>query len=176
MPLTILVADDSRTVLQAVALIVGKDHRLLTASSLQGMQAILREQAVDIIMIDHSLAGGDVLSWCQSFTSKVPVIILGGPQTQQSPWQAAGAFLVLPKPFLAQDFLACVKQAMEHSTRATVHAMQQDTPTAEPHPLNPTELQAAIMQTIEKVAWEVVPALAETLIKEELQRFMQKNP
>lgn len=171
MPLTILIADDSRTVQQAIALIAGQEYSLVAVYDHAGLTNAMQETSPDMVMVDHTLPGGDTRQWCQSFTTKVPLVVLGNAQTDTASWQEVGAFTVLKKPFLAQDFLACVKQAIEQKAKATLDAMQPAVP-----PINQLEIQAAIRAAVEKVVWEVVPAMAETMIKEEIERLMQKNP
>jgi len=90
---------------------------------------------------------------------------LGDLGVESAPAQpAAPAAPAAPAPAAPAVAAAAQAPVVEQATQAVAAAGTGDSPEA---------ISAAARDIIEKVVWEVVPELAETLIREEIQRLMQ---
>jgi CheY-like chemotaxis protein len=103
---TVLVVDDSPAIHELVGAALGPAFRVLAAWHGDEGLAAAREHRPDLILMDVEMPGLNGIEACRRLTadpelSHIPVVIITGDSDPER-WQqarAAGAALLLPKPF-----------------------------------------------------------------------------
>src|SRR3954470_24906123 len=141
MPKNLLLADDSRTIQQAVRMIFAREDVRLTAVE-DGEAALqaARESRPDLIIADVTMPrlGGDEL--CQRVRAdtalkEVPVLLLGGGVPfDPAKAMAVGANGHMPKPFDSGKLIDQVKQILANPRAAMVPAAAPAPAAARPAP------------------------------------------
>ena len=115
---TVLVADDSKTIRQIVAMALkGAPYTLVEADSASALRQAL-EQQIDLVLLDYYMPDGDGMELCRAIKSQrgLPVVMLGGTYKPFDPKQAqqAGADGVVMKPFKTDQLLNAMRDALEN--------------------------------------------------------------
>ena len=124
MPKNLLVADDSKTIQQAVSMTFAREDVKITSVA-DGEQALQRakEQKPDLILADVSMPKLGGYELCQKVRADaglrdVPVLLLGGgAPVDPAKAMAVGANGHMPKPFDSQKLIDQVKQILANPTR-----------------------------------------------------------
>jgi two-component system OmpR family response regulator len=116
----ILIVDDDQDILALLSEFFRKHaHPVSVARDGASMFAALKEQPIDLIVLDLMLKGEDGFSLCRRLreTSKTPVIMLTamGDHTDRVVGLEIGADDYLVKPFDARELLARVKAVLRRS-------------------------------------------------------------
>jgi two-component system, OmpR family, response regulator len=100
----------------------------------QEMWAILKEQSVDLIVLDLMLPGDDGLTLCRELrakeeTKKIPIIMLTarGGETDRVVGLEMGADDYVPKPFSARELLARIRSVLRRSRTESITATENQT-------------------------------------------------
>ena len=116
MPKTLLLADDSRTIQQAVKMtFAGEDVKLITASDGEAALQAAKQSKPDLILADVTMPKLSGYELCQRVRSEtslkdVPVLLLGGPAPiDPAKAMAVGANGHMPKPFDSAKLIEHVK-------------------------------------------------------------------
>lgn len=114
----ILVVDDDSMNLTRTRIILGKDYDVLLAESGPEALDILRDDIVDMVLLDIDMPGMngiETFERMKTFASRVPVIFLTASGLEQDVHSAIklGAVNYLKKPFPPQELLKRVKQELE---------------------------------------------------------------
>jgi two-component system NtrC family response regulator len=116
---TILVIDDE-PVLQDVlgSLLTGDGYEYLQATTAADGMQILREEEVDVVLLDLMLpdrSGLDLLPDIKEFDPHLPVVVITAYSSVESAIEAMrrGAFHYVPKPFNNEEVLHLVRRAFE---------------------------------------------------------------
>src|SRR2546428_10298924 len=116
MPKTLLLADDSRTIQQAVSMtFAGEDVKLITASDGEAALQAAKQSKPDLILADVVMPklGGYELGQrvrADAALKDVPVLLLGGPTPiDPAKAMAVGANGHMPKPFDSAKLIEHVK-------------------------------------------------------------------
>jgi len=120
----VLVVEDEellRTILRR--LLEGEDYRVLTADSAESALRVFAENDVDLTLSDIKMAGMDgieLLSSIRSIDPAAPVIMMTAFSSVDTAVAALrhGAYDYITKPFINEDLLQRVKNAVEHHTLA----------------------------------------------------------
>ena len=173
MSAAILAADRSRTVQHAIRLVLEPaGHLVRTASTGDEAWQSVQQQPPDLVMASTSLESLNGYQLAERMRKDpalrhVPLLLLVG---QSDPFDDARAFACgavghLETPFFSDELEQQVHEALDASSKPPeghVHVVA--APSLSP------EVEAAIRQAVEKVAWEVVPLIAETFVAEMLKR------
>ena len=117
----ILVVDDHRDIRQAVGQIVERDgYRASTAANGHEMRRILKNDTVDLIVLDLMLPGEDGLTLCRQLRAQpcgVPVIILTakGDEIDRVVGLETGADDYVAKPFSGRELLARIRAVLRRT-------------------------------------------------------------
>ena len=116
----VLVVEDDREVSVLVARFLrSNDIRVSTTSDSRGMDAVLRDTRVDLIVLDLMLPGEDGLSVCRRLraTSGVPIIMLTAKaeDIDRIVGLEMGADDYLTKPFNPRELLARIRSVLRRS-------------------------------------------------------------
>ena len=119
----ILVVDDDRDILSLLTGFLRKhSHDVTVAADGVAMFAALRDQSIDLVVLDVMMPGEDGFSLCRRLraASKVPVIMLTamGDHTDRVVGLELGADDYLVKPFDTRELLARVKAVLRRATDA----------------------------------------------------------
>ena len=116
---TVLVIDDE-PVLQDVlgSLLKGDGFEYLQATTAADGQRVLREEEVDVVLLDLMLpdrSGLDLLPDIKEFDPHLPVVVITAYSSVESAIEAMrrGAFHYVPKPFKNEEVLHLVRRAAE---------------------------------------------------------------
>src|SRR5437773_6168017 len=116
MPKTLLLADDSRTIQQAVNMtFAGEDVKLITASDGEAALQAAKQSKPDLILADVTMPKLSGYELCQRVRGEaslkdVPVLLLGGPAPiDPAKAMAVGANGHMPKPFDSAKLIEHVK-------------------------------------------------------------------
>jgi two-component system response regulator PilR (NtrC family) len=116
---TVLVIDDE-PVLQDVlgSLLTGDGFDYLQATTAADGQRVLREEEVDVVLLDLMLpdrSGLDLLPDIKEFDPHLPVVVITAYSSVESAIEAMrrGAFHYVPKPFKNEEVLHLVRRAAE---------------------------------------------------------------
>ncbi len=118
MPRTVLVVDDSSTIQEAVRhALAGEPWDTVGAASGEAAEAELRAGRVDVVLCDVDLRGEDGLGVCRRIREAtpgrtVPVVLMGARVTPAAA-AAAGATVILTKPFSSEELLGALQEAVE---------------------------------------------------------------
>jgi DNA-binding NtrC family response regulator len=119
---TVLVIDDE-PVLQDVlgSLLTGDGYDYLQATTAADGLQILREEEVDVVLLDLMLpdrSGLDLLPDIKEFDPHLPVVVITAYSSVESAIEAMrrGAFHYVPKPFKNEEVLHLVRRAFERRT------------------------------------------------------------
>jgi hypothetical protein len=127
----------------------------------------------DLLIIDQGLG--------QGFSADCPLVFLNAKETQAP--SSGSKISYLKKPFDSQGFLMAIQHALAADQRAPAKVSAPLPPMeglrapASPSPtlnINQDEIRQMARKVIEEIAWEVVPELAESIIREEIRRLTQK--
>ncbi len=202
---TILLADDSKTVQRAAEMVLAKEEfKLVGVKGGPELIETAKSQQPNVIIIDHALPNGSLSEMCGALkadpkTAAIPVIALtsANARLDQNQLKTLGVVGLLPKPFDSEQLLTSLQNAVTVSVQAAAasqHFAEQPTLVPPPPfmqkqpvaakeaakdpalPLDKSRIEAMTREIIERVVWEVVPQMAETLIREEINRLMHKNP
>lgn len=116
----ILVVDDHKEIRELVAKFLKKDgFRASTAPDGRGMQKILTESNIDLIVLDLMLPGDDGLTLCRQLRSEsaIPVIMLTakGEEIDRVLGLEMGADDYVTKPFSSRELLARIKAVLRRA-------------------------------------------------------------
>ena len=197
----ILLADDSVTIQKVVELtFLDQDVEVETVSSGEEAVERLASTRPDVVIADVHMPGVDGYEVCRESKRAAPgrpVLLLVGTFEPFDPqeYESSGADAYLKKPFDSQELL---RQVDELVSAAASRAVPEEAPAAEPaaapapEATAPTASSAAgdgglsdaevervarrvaeILgeKAVRDVAWEVVPDLAEVVIRERLQEL-----
>ncbi len=123
---TIVVAEDSRTMREAIRRVLEPEgYQLLFASGGADGLKLARQATPNLVLADSSLAGGDA-AWLigqlkgEAALSSVPVVVLHGPKETVSEKDRIrlGAVDSLGKPFSASELLETVMRALHRPKAA----------------------------------------------------------
>jgi two-component system OmpR family response regulator len=120
-PPHILVVDDHREIRQAVGQIVERDgYRVSTAGNGTEMRRTLKNDDVDLVVLDLMLPGEDGLTLCRELRSRpdsIPVIILTaiGDEIDRVVGLETGADDYVAKPFSGRELLARIKAVLRRT-------------------------------------------------------------
>src|SRR5436853_3167500 len=125
MPKTLLLADDSRTIQQAVSMtFAGEDVKLITASDGEAALQAAKQSKPDLILADVTMPKLSGYELCQRVRGEaslkdVPVLLLGGPAPiDPAKAMAVGANGHMPKPFDSGKLIEQVKQILANPKAA----------------------------------------------------------
>ncbi len=118
----ILAIDDDETILDVVSAILSKKgHGVIMATNTQDGLAILKEEAVDILLLDVVMPGRGGLDFLMELRRdypKLPVIVMSGKiRTDMNPFKALatqfGAVCILAKPFSTDELNDAVEGVLK---------------------------------------------------------------
>eukprot|EP01042_Synura_sphagnicola_P007569 gene7569-9694_t len=114
---TLLVVDDDLSIRSLLAFNLGTSgFRVLTAPNVSEMRRLLKQQHVDVLILDVMMPGEDGLSACRSLDRDggPPVILLSalGEETDRILGLESGADRYLPKPCSYREILAHVRTVL----------------------------------------------------------------
>src|SRR6184192_202478 len=125
MPKTLLLADDSRTIQQAVNMtFAGEDVKLITASDGEAALQAAKQSKPDLILADVLMPRLGGYELCQRVRADaalkdVPVLLLGGgAPVDPAKAMAVGANGHMPKPFDSGKLIEQVKQILANPRAA----------------------------------------------------------
>ena len=118
-PPLLLVVDDEMGVRESLKMVLGKEFRLIEASSVETALAQVAESRPDLVLLDMIMPKSDGLVVLQRIKEIHPgcaVIILTGVNSQQLATKAleGGAFDFIGKPFDIVDLRQKVARAIDH--------------------------------------------------------------
>lgn len=128
--LHILIVDDNPEIRELLArFLADHNYRVSTAADGKEMKQVLRDAAIDLIVLDLMLPGEDGLTLCRNLRAKsdMPVIMLTamGEETDRIIGLEMGADDYLAKPFNPRELLARIKAVMRRTNHlpetATTH-------------------------------------------------------
>lgn len=195
MPVQILLADDSVTIHKVIAMtFAGEDYDITAVDNGNDALVKAREIMPGIIIADVVMPQKNGYELCEAIKNdpelkNIPVLLMAGTfetfdEGLSSKVRADGC---VTKPFESQTLIRKVKELIDARVKAdeaakeTEHA---DPAVARPAvhaqiPVSEEQLRAALSQisreVIEKIVREVVPDMAEMLIKEEIKRLQNKQ-
>lgn len=120
-PPHILVVDDHQEIRQAVAQIVERDgYRVSTAANGNEMRRVLKNESVDLVVLDLMLPGDNGLALCRELRSRpgfIPVIILTakGDEIDRVVGLETGADDYVAKPFSGRELVARIKAVLRRT-------------------------------------------------------------
>src|SRR5205085_1421185 len=139
MPKTLLLADDSRTIQQAVSMtFAGEDVKLITASDGEAALQAAKQSKPDLILADVTMPKLSGYELCQRVRGEaslkdVPVLLLGGPPPiDPAKAMAVGANGHMPKPFDSAKLIEHVKTILANPKAKPVIAPASSTPPRPP--------------------------------------------
>lgn len=117
----LLVVDDDREIRDLLAnYLAGEGFRVLTASSGDGIQRLLSEHRVHLLILDLMLPGEDGLTICRRIraTSGIPIIILSArsDEIERIVGLEMGADDYVTKPFNPRELVARIKAVLWRTT------------------------------------------------------------
>src|SRR3954465_11606199 len=126
----VLVVDDDPTIRQLVSDYLGQNElRVSAAADSRAMQAILEEQAVDLVVLDLKLGGEDGMALARRLRdeSQIPIVMLTGraEEADRVMGLELGADDYLTKPFSPRELLARIR-TIPRRRRAEVHQGKPD--------------------------------------------------
>src|SRR5205814_6930567 len=137
MPKTLLLADDSKTIQQAVSMtFAGEDVKLITASDGEAALQAAKQSKPDLILADVLMPRLGGYELCQRVRADaalkdVPVLLLGGPAPiDPAKAMAVGANGHMPKPFDSGKLIEQVKQILANPRVAARPAAAAPAPAA----------------------------------------------
>src|SRR5436309_2007731 len=141
MPKTLLLADDSRTIQQAVNMtFAGEDVKLITASDGEAALQAAKQSKPDLILADVTMPKLSGYELCQRVRGEaslkdVPVLLLGGPAPiDPAKAMAVGANGHMPKPFDSAKLIEHVKTILANPKAKPVMAPAFSAPSKPPAP------------------------------------------
>src|SRR5205085_1192188 len=141
MPKTLLLADDSRTIQQAVSMtFAGEDVKLITASDGEAALQAAKQSKPDLILADVTMPKLSGYELCQRVRGEaslkdVPVLLLGGPAPiDPAKAMAVGANGHMPKPFDSAKLIEHVKTILANPKAKPVIAPAAAGPSKPPPP------------------------------------------
>src|SRR5438128_9954675 len=139
MPKTLLLADDSKTIQQAVSMtFAGEDVKLITGSDGEAALQADKQSRPDLILADVLMPRLGGYELCQRVRADaalkdVPVLLLGGPAPiDPAKAMAVGANGHMPKPFDSGKLIEQVKQILANPRVAARPAAPAGAPAAKP--------------------------------------------
>lgn len=129
----ILLADDHAIFRQGLKLLLQSQPGMRVvaeAASLEGVQPALRQQAIDLLILDYHMPGGEssaMLGYCKQRYPKLKVIALTGTQSGivLKQLRDARADAVVLKDCSSIELLHCIAQVMNGKTVVSVAVQQQ---------------------------------------------------
>jgi len=117
----LLVVDDDREIRDLLAnYLAGEGFRVLTASSGEGIQRLLSEHRIHLLILDLMLPGEDGLTICRRIraTSAIPIIILTArtEEVERIVGLEMGADDYVTKPFNPRELVARIKAVLWRTT------------------------------------------------------------
>ncbi len=118
---SILVVDDERDICHMVSEILqDQGYNVKTALNKDSAIKIIEETGItmvitDIWMQENEHAGIELLEWCKSYNSLIPVLIMSGHGTIETAMSAAknGAFDFIEKPFNTDRLLLLIEKSLK---------------------------------------------------------------
>ena len=157
---TILICDDDQGMRDTIAAILGRDYRVLTVSSGEAGLVILRQEDVDVILLDVRLpgiSGFDVLKIVKENYSLVECIMISAINEVETAVQAMkhGAYHYITKNFDYDELRSLVRNACERQDLSrqviTLSAQVAEQSDREFH-LGPSKQIHDIVELVRKVA------------------------
>lgn len=120
----VLIVDDDEAVLAVVAAILKKcGHQVLMAENAETAVSLLRENTVDLMVLDVVLPGQggmELLLDIRKESREIPVIIMSGKvRTELLPFkilaQQFGVACILTKPFTSSELIEAIDAALKAS-------------------------------------------------------------
>src|SRR3954469_19657961 len=137
MPKTLLIADDSQTIQQAISMIfAGEDVKLVAASDGEAALQTAKQAKPDLILADVTMPKLSGYELCQKVRADaaikdVPVLLLGGgAPIDPAKAMAVGANGHMPKPFASGKLIEQVKQILANPRVAARPAAAAPAPAA----------------------------------------------
>ena len=157
---TVLICDDDQGMRDTIAAILGRDYRVLTVSSGEAGLALLRQEDVDLILLDVRLpgiSGFDVLRIVKENYSLVECIMISAINEVETAVQAMkhGAYHYITKNFDYDELRSLVRNACERQDLnrqvITLSAQVAEQSDREFH-LGPSKQMHDIVELVTKVA------------------------
>jgi DNA-binding NtrC family response regulator len=157
---TVLICDDDQGMRDTIAAILGRDYRVLTVSSGEAGLAVLRQEDVDLILLDVRLpgiSGFDVLRIVKENYSLVECIMISAINEVETAVQAMkhGAYHYITKNFDYDELRSLVRNACERQDLnrqvITLSAQVAEQSDREFH-LGPSKQMHDIVELVHKVA------------------------
>lgn len=130
-PRVLLVEDDEEIATMVIEMLTENGLEALAVGSAANMDAILRKQSFDLIVLDAMLPGEDGFSICRRLraSSTIPIVMLTalGDEINRIVGIELGADDYITKPFHPREFMARIKALLR---RASYGAEQPSHPTA----------------------------------------------
>lgn len=130
-PRVLLVEDDEEIAAMVIEMLTENGLEALAVGSAANMDAILRKQSFDLIVLDAMLPGEDGFSICRRLraSSTIPIVMLTalGDEINRIVGIELGADDYITKPFHPREFMARIKALLR---RASYGAEQPSHPTA----------------------------------------------
>lgn len=178
--------DESNTVRQAVEMVTRheKGFEVKTFSDADSCHAAIKRLRPAALLVDGTLA--DSLSWISmGELVSIPLVKLRAVPD-------ADAADELKKPFNSRMLVDCIQQAFDRGEAQAPTSLQdlmevtEEAAGREPRPflgsqqadipsMSTETMEALARKTIEEVVWEVVPKLAESMLKEAIEKEMAKR-
>jgi DNA-binding NtrC family response regulator len=157
---TVLICDDDQGMRDTIAAILGRDYRVLTVSSGEAGLALLRQEDVDLILLDVRLpgiSGFDVLRIVKENYSLVECIMISAINEVETAVQAMkhGAYHYITKNFDYDELRSLVRNACERQDLnrqvITLSAQVAEQSDRDFH-LGPSKQMHEIVELVHKVA------------------------
>jgi DNA-binding response OmpR family regulator len=183
----LLLAEPSQTIRKAVEIALLRESCTIVAVD-KGSSALekAKAHAIDVAIVAVSLPDGDGYTVCQALKKfAMPVLLLGS--TDPARLKSCNADKELAKPFDTEALLSSVQELVKNKQQAKERSdmhedpfdieIEVDTPeiaiaTAAPsvNSLDEETLRRITREVVEQIAWEVVPKLAESILREQLEK------
>ncbi len=117
---TVLIVDDEREIRNSLSgMLEDEGYEALTASGGEEALKIVRENGIDLILLDVMLpdiGGVEVLRRTREVESSIPVIMISGHATIEAAVESTklGAYNFIEKPLLPEKVILTIKRALEH--------------------------------------------------------------
>lgn len=140
----------------------------------------LETQPVDGMVLFQPLSGlrGDEVCrvlWSRSDLVRLPVVWIAQ-ETPAGPIPPEARLVRLPPSFSPQELLDALASVGLGGISAVAHELPPSSPGSPGAPtLPPDQVEEVVREVVERVVWEVVPTLAERLIREEIRRLLEEE-
>ncbi len=135
----VLLVDDEAAILSCFARILRREgFEVITAEDAAGAEAVLAEHAVDVVLSDYLMPGGDGLFLFDRLRARglsVPLLLMTGTPSQEIEAHAATLDVeaILTKPIERSTLLTAVTDAQRIPRRAVRHFAPSESPSRAAH-------------------------------------------